>query len=185
MLAQRRSCIASQLEAPGPSEDDLRGLLTLAARVPDHGKLSPWRFIVLRKSHKDSFAKRLSALAKEDQEKGREVTAKDFAAIEKLQIPPLSVVVVSRRSECRIPVWEQELSAGAVCMNLLNAACAMGYGANWITGWYAYDARVDALLGLQEHERIAGYIQLGHIGSPLKERPRCSVDELVSEWSLA
>lgn len=185
MLAQRRSCIAMQLQAPGPSDDELRDLLCLGARTPDHGKLSPWRFILLRSPAKGHFADQLTALATNDQEYGREVSAKDFAAIDKLRMPPLSVVVISRSSECRIPVWEQELSAGAVCMNLLTAACAMGYGANWVTGWYAYDERVNALLGLREGERIAGYILLGSNSAPLKERPRCNIDELVSDWTPA
>ena len=177
LLAQRRSCIASQLAAPGPNKEELSDLLCLAARAPDHGKLSPWRFIVLQGDNKRMFVMRLRAMA--------ETGAKHHAAIDKLDIPPVSVVVVSRVSECRIPVWEQELSAGAVCMNLLTAACAMGFGANWITGWYAYDAKVDALLGLEEGERIAGYIQIGQIDGPIKERPRCKVEELCSEWQPA
>ena len=175
MLAQRRSCIASQLSAPGPTDAELRDLLRVAARVPDHGKLSPWRFILLQGEHKSRFSRALRKL-------NPDAGAKELAAIDKLEIPPVSVVVVSRTSACRIPVWEQELSAGAVCMNLLTAACAMGFGGNWITGWYAYDARVNGLLGLAENERVAGFIQIGRIEGPLKERPRSEIDELVSTW---
>jgi nitroreductase len=177
-LARRRSASAGTLRAPAPSEAELRDMLRLAARVPDHGKLSPWRFIVLEGDAKAAFVSRLEALAA-----GHAEPEKAAGALFKIRIPPLSVVVVSRVSEGKIPAWEQKLSSGAVCMNLLIAAQAMGYGANWITDWYSYDPRVDAVLGLAPHEAIAGYV---HIGAPAEaplERVRPDMDAIVSRWA--
>ncbi len=108
---------------------------------------------------------------------------KAVAVLAKLRNPPLTVAVVSRVTECAIPDWEQILSSGAVCMNLLIAAEAMGYAANWITDWYAYDERARRLLGLQTHERIAGFIHLGTSPSPPLERARPEMDELISTFA--
>lgn len=179
LLANRRSCIATQLREPAPNQQDIDQLLCLAARAPDHGKLSPWRFILLSDVAKQRFCDKLRKLLATAQEQD----AKHRTAIGKLEQPPLVITVVSRTTEGRIPVWEQELSAGAVCMNLLTGAHALGYGANWITGWYAYDDRVNNLLGLKSGERIAGYLLVGSIEGPLKERPRSNISELVSVWS--
>ncbi len=177
-LALRRSCSALTLAAPGPSADEIETLLTLAARVPDHGKLSPWRFIVIEGEAKAAFAGRLEAIAAR-----RPDAAKATATLAKLTTPPLCVAVVSRVSEGKIPAWEQQLSAGAVCMTLLLAADALGFGANWITDWYAYDEDATALLALEPGERIAGYV---HIGAPTeapKERARPDLAAIMSRLS--
>ncbi len=177
-LALRRSASAVTLAAPAPSHAELAELLRLAARVPDHGKLAPWRFIVLEGKAKTAFAATLETLAADTPEPD-----KARGALAKLRCPPLAVVVVSRHIEGKIPEWEQRLSAGAVAMTLLNAAQAMGYGANWITDWYAFDPRVDALLGLGEGEKIAGYVYLGTPAEPPLERVRADVPALTTWWT--
>ena len=180
LLATRRSPSAFTLTAPGPDAEELEQLLRLAARVPDHGKLSPWRFVVLERAPKAAFVAALEAIAA-----ARPDAEKALPALGKLRTPPLSVAVISRVTEGKIPGWEQELSAGAVCMTLLIAARAMGYGANWITDWYAYDARARSLLGLAPEERIAGFIHLGTAPEPPQERVRPDVAALTNVWSGA
>ena len=175
-LALRRSASAVTLMEPAPDADELDGLLRLAARVPDHGKLAPWRFVLLRGEDKAAFASRLEALAT-----GRG-DAKAAAKLAKLKIPPLGVAVISSPRGGEIPQWEQILSAGAVCVNLLYAAQALGYGANWITDWYAYDAEAQAILGLTAGEQVAGFIFIGTPREPPQERERPQVAPLVSAW---
>jgi len=176
-LARRRSASALALREPAPSDAELATLLRLAARVPDHGKLSPWRFVVLRGEAKRRFIGGLEAIA-EGRPDGERLKAK----LGKLKAPPLSVAVVSRLSPGDIPEWEQRLSAGAVCMTLIVAAQAMGYGANWITDWYAYDADATRLLGLREGELVAGYVHLGTSAEPPLERVRPDVAAIVEAW---
>ncbi|HEY1752103.1 MAG TPA: nitroreductase [Caulobacteraceae bacterium] len=176
-LARRRSASAIALTAPAPSEAELQTLLRLATRVPDHGKLSPWRFVVLKGEAKQRFIAGLEAIAAR-REGGEKLKAK----LGKLRAPPLTLAVVSRLRPGDIPEWEQRLSAGAVCMTLIIAAQAMGYGANWITDWYAYDAEAWTLLGLAEGERVAGYVHLGASPEAPLERVRPDLDTLVSEW---
>jgi nitroreductase len=176
LLATRRSTPAHTLRLPGPTAEQTEALLRLGLRVPDHGKLAPWRVIVLGPDAKAAFLDQLLALP------GR--AESDFAAkkLAKLTAPPLTIVVVSRPvASPKIPVWEQELSAGAVCMNLLVAAEAMGFGANWITDWYAYDAGATAALGLADGERVAGFVHVGTPSAPRQERDRPRLHEVV-EW---
>jgi nitroreductase len=177
-LARRRSASALSLRAPGPSAEELNDLLALAARVPDHGKLAPWRFIVLAGEAKAAFAARLEALAA-----GRPDAAKLIAKLGKLKAPPLGVAVISRTAPGEIPEWEQLMSAGAVCATLTYAATAMGYGANWITDWYAYDIEARAVLGLAEGERVAGFVFIGTASEPPQERVRPDVAGLTSVWN--
>jgi nitroreductase len=177
-LALRRSASAGVLRAPAPDADQLNDLLRLAARVPDHGKLAPWRFILLEGEAKARFVQGVEAIAE-----GWSDADKRKAALFKLKTPPLSVVVVSRHIEGNIPEWEQRLSAGAVCMTLQIAAQAMGFGANWITDWYAFDPKVDALLGLTEGEKIAGYMHIGTAEEPPQERVRPDVAAITTRWA--
>ena len=176
-LASRRSTSALGLAEPAPDADELGDLLTLAARVPDHGKLSPWRFIVLARDAKAVFAERLDRLAQ-----GRG-DAKASAKLAKLKGPPLCVAVISRPAEAEIPEWEQLLSAGAVCTTLLYAAQAKGYGANWITDWYAYDPEAKAILGLAPDEQVAGFVMIGTAKEPPLERERPDLAKLVTHWA--
>jgi nitroreductase len=176
-LSRRRSASAATLGEPGPTETELRTLLTLAARVPDHGKLAPWRFVVLSGEGKSAFVARLEAIASTRPDGDRLI-----AKLAKLRIPPLSVAVVSRYSPGEIPEWEQRLSAGAVCTLMLVAAQALGYGANWITDWYSYDAETMGVLGLGSGEKVAGFIHLGTPAEPPLERVRPEVAPLVETW---
>lgn len=175
-LALRRSTSAVTLAEPAPDQGQIGDLLRLAARAPDHGKLAPWRFIILDGAGKAAFAERLDGIAR---------TRRDpvlSAKLAKLKIPPLAVVVVSSPKAATIPEWEQLLSAGAVCTNLTYAALAMGFGANWITDWYSYDAEATAILGLAENEKVAGFVLIGTPREAPLERDRPSLDPLVTRW---
>jgi nitroreductase len=176
-LARRRSASAVTLAPPGPSEEELAALIALATRAPDHGKLSPWRFVVLEGRGKASFVHGLEAIAA-----ARPDAAKAGAKLAKIRTPPVTIAVVSRYVEGDIPEWEQRLSAGAVCMILIIAAQAMGCGANWITDWYAYDEDAGRLLGLEEGERVAGFVHLGTASEDPLERVRPQASGLVSRW---
>jgi len=178
LLAQRRSCTPQTLAAPAPEGQQLQDLLRLAARAPDHGKLFPWRFILIRGKAKAELAARYEALAKD-----RPDPEKAAGVLFKLKTPPLAIVVVSRVSDGPIPAWEQQLSSGAVCENLLIAAAAMGYGANWITDWYSYDSKATALLGLADNERVAGVVLIGTPTEAPLERVRPEVDQITTEWA--
>ena len=175
-LARRRSASALTLTEPAPGADELDVLFRLATRVPDHGKLAPWRFVVAEGADKARLAERLDALAKA---KG---DANLAAKLGKLKVPPLAVFVIASPKPADIPEWEQLLSAGAVCTTLLYAALAMGYGANWITDWYSYDAEATAIIGLEPGERVAGCLLMGTPREPPLERDRPQPDALVSRW---
>ena len=178
LLALRRSSSPQTLASPAPEGRELDDLLRLAARAPDHGKLFPWRFILLRGKAKAELAARYEALAKD-----RPDPEKAAGVLFKLKTPPLAIVVVSRVTDSPIPAWEQLLSSGAVCENLLIAAAAMGYGANWITDWYSYDPKATALLGLAENERVSGVVLIGTPTEAPLERVRPELDQIVSEWT--
>ena len=177
-LAKRRSASAMSLTAPGPGDADLADLLRLAARVPDHGKLSPWRFVILRGPAKDAFAEQITALA---DSQANPVKAK--AALRKLTRPPACVAVISRYIPGEIPEWEQRQSASAVCQQMLLAAAALGWGANWITDWYSYDPRAKAILGVADGELVAGFLYLGTSTEAPQERVRPDVAAITTEWS--
>jgi nitroreductase len=179
LLLSRRSGSAKAMTGPGPSAEDLRTILTAAARVPDHGKLFPWRFIVFEGDARARFGAVLAECLKTTEanlseerltmERGRFLRA------------PIVVAVISRvREGIPIPVWEQQLSAGAACQTMLIAATALGYVANWITEWPAYNPLVRERLGLQPGERIAGCIYIGKPATPLEERVRPDLDKLVT-----
>ncbi len=174
-LRQRRSAPAQSLTAPGPSPEQLSTLLEIAARTPDHGKLFPWRFVVIDGAAKANLVERLRPLAARQSD-----PAKGAAVLAKLAAPPVTVMVVSCPVEGKVPAWEQVLSAGAVCMNLEHAADAMGFSASWITDWYAYDAAARPLLGLADGEQVAGFIHIGALAAGPAERPRPDMATIVS-----
>ena len=176
-LATRRSASALTLSEPGPDAAQLEDLLRIAARVPDHGKLAPWRFVILGGGEKTAFAARLEQIA---ECRNDPVLAGKLA---KLKVPPLAVAVISSPVAAAIPEWEQVLSAGAVCMNLLNAALASGFGANWITDWYSYDPEAGAILGLKAGERVAGFVLIGTARDAPLERERTALSARVTHWS--
>ena len=165
---------------PGPSTEELRQILTIAMRTPDHGKIAPWRFVIVGKAQRQSLADLLARALPEhdvDATPGHYAKALEFAH----QAPVMIALVSSPIQGHKIPVWEQELSCGAVAMNLLHGAHALGYVGGWITGWQAYSPRVTAAF-CQQGERIAGFIFLGSPGNPLEERPRPALEEHVSDW---
>jgi nitroreductase len=177
-LALRRSASAATLRAPGPTNEQLTDILRIAARVPDHGKLAPWRFVVLAGSPKLEFGVRLREFSKSQAD-----PAKAEAALIKFDTPPTAVVVLTEVKGTKIPAWEQQLSTGAVCLNLLLAAQASGFGANWITDWYGYSPEVLHLLKAQPEERIAGFMFLGTPADPPLERERPQLADLTSWWT--
>lgn len=167
-LATRRSAPAQALTAPGPSRAQVERILSLGARTPDHGKLFPWRFVVMGPAGRAGLAERLLPLADRQPapDKARKVLAKLTAA-------PVTVLVISAPVDSqKVPVWEQQLSAGAVCMNIEHAAGALGFAASWITDWYSYDREALDLLGVREGEQVAGFIHIGRLAEPALERPR-------------
>ncbi len=171
LLRTRRSVKPAELLGPPPSEAELETLLTAASRVPDHGKLAPWRFIVFAGDARHKAGDAIAAAFLEDNP-GPDPERVDFER-RRLARAPLVIAVVSRAApHVKIPEWEQVLSAGAAGMNLVVAAHALGYAASWITEWYAYDRRVLARLGLGEAERIAGFVHIGRPARPPEERAR-------------
>jgi nitroreductase len=181
LLETRRSGRPRDLVAPGPDADQLRRILAIAIRSPDHGKLHPWRFVHIPQSRRDAFAALLDAAYRIDRPApGRlEIEANERFA---RQAPELIVALSSPTEGHKIPLWEQQLSCGAACMNLVLAAHAMGFAAGWVTGWAAYSPVVLAAFGAPP-ERIAGFLFLGTPGAPLEERLRPDYDEVVSEWT--
>ncbi len=180
-LQSRRSVPPRWLAAPGPSAQELDTILTIAARVPDHGKLVPWRFILIEGEARQRLGEILVQAFKADNpEAGAEKVA---AERDRFTLAPLVVAVVSRVTpHVKIPDWEQELSAGAVCMNVLNAATALGYGASWLTGWAAFDRRILDALGLAPNERIAGYIHIGTATEKPTDRDRPNLADIVTRF---
>ena len=180
LLQTRRSGKPRDLVAPGPSADELTQILTIAVRTPDHGKLSPWRFVIVGPDQREALAQLLrDALPESDPQASEAHYAKEMEFAH--QAPVMIVLVSAPVQDHKIPVWEQQLSCGAVGMNLLLAAHALGYVGGWITGWRAYSERIRrAFCG--DGERIAGFIFLGTPQSPLEERPRPDLAVIVQEW---
>ncbi|HEY5713046.1 MAG TPA: nitroreductase [Allosphingosinicella sp.] len=180
LLRTRRSGRPRDLVGPGPDAAQLGEILAIAARSPDHGKLHPWRFVHIGRDQRDAFAALLQAAYRVDNPApGRlEIEANDRFA---RQAPDLIVALSSPTTGHKIPEWEQELSCGAACMNLLLAAHAMGFAGGWVTGWAAYSPAVLAAFGAPP-ERIAGFLFLGTPGTELEERLRPELGEVASEW---
>ena len=180
LLETRRSGKPREMIAPGPTDEELQRMLQIAMRVPDHGKLAPWRFVVVGKDQREHLAVLLrKALAAEDSCAGpaHHVKEDEFAR----QGDALIVLVSSPVQNHKIPVWEQELSAGAAAMNLLTAAHAMGFVGGWLTGWRAYSPTVNAAFA-GPGERIAGFIFIGSAGRELEERERPDPTTIVRNW---
>lgn len=178
-LATRRSVPAFQMCEPGPSRNELEDILKLAVRVPDHGKLAPWRFIVYRGDKRAEIGEALLAMAL----KKRPDLNDEMVAVERARFTraPVVVAVISKAApHMKVPEWEQVMSAGAVCLNLLMAANAHGYVANWLSEWFAFDEDAFPLLGIEAGERVAGFIHMGSTTFPITERPRPALEDVVS-----
>ena len=181
LLETRRSGRPHDLIAPGPSDAELERILAIAARTPDHGKLSPWRFIIVAANQRQALADLLArALPAHDPDATAAHVAKalEFAH----QAPALVVLVSSPTDGHKIPLWEQEISAGAAAMNLLLATHAMGFVGGWITGWAAYSETVRRAF-CAPGERIVGFYFLGTPGHELEERPRPPLATILRHWT--
>jgi len=182
LLKTRRSLKPDELEGPGPSAVELETLLTIASRVPDHGKLAPWRFIVFEG---EARLKAGEAIARAFVVKypGSGPEQIDFEK-RRFTRAPLVIAVVSRAApHVKIPEWEQVMSSGAAAMNLVVAANALGFGTAWLTEWYAYDRGVLDALGLAPHERIAGFVHIGRPRHTPEDRVRPALDDVVTRFS--
>jgi nitroreductase len=180
LLATRRSGKPRDMVGPGPDAAQLRRILGAAARVPDHGKLAPWRFVTIAADQRDAFARLLyRAYVAEREEPGR----LELEAVEQFahQAPTLVVVTSQPVSGSKIPLWEQELSVGAACMNLVTAATAEGFVGSWLTTWAAFSEVVRRAF-CDGDGRIAGFMFIGSPSRPLDERPRPDFDAVVSAW---
>jgi nitroreductase len=177
LLLSRRSGSAKAMEKPGPSEKQLAEILKAGARVPDHGKLFPWRFIVFEDKGRERFGDILAEILEAEDERSKQIEEERGRF---LRAPLVIGVISAAREQIKIPVWEQELSAGAVCQNILVAAHALGFVGNWLTEWYAYHPKVKEKLGLKPGERVAGFIYIGTSSVELEERPRPDMEKIVS-----
>lgn len=180
LLETRRSAKPRELVGPGPSAEELERMLAIAARTPDHGRLTPWRFVTIAAGQRDALGALLrQALAEHDPcaTIAHHQKEDDFAHY----AGALVVLVSAPLKDHKIPLWEQELSCGAAGMNLLLAANALGFDAGWVTGWRAYSERVRNAF-CEAGERIAGFIFIGHAGKPLEERPRPTLDDVRKRW---
>jgi nitroreductase len=181
LLSRRRSVPPAFLAGPGPSEAELETMLTIASRVPDHGKLQPWRFIIYAGEARLK-ASRIVEEAFLAANPGADEGARKKEAARFSQAPLVVGVISTAAPHVKIPLWEQELSAAAVCQNLVIAAAALGYGASWLTGWYAYDAGVGASLGVKPGEKVAGFVHIGRPTETMPDRPRPSLRDIVSHF---
>ncbi len=180
-LLTRRSVTLPFLSEPGPSESELRDILTIATRVPDHGKLAPFRLITYKGAARERVGEKLAEIVA-----AREPDADaERLARERTQFlpAPLTVgVLFSPKPHPKIPEFEQVLAAGNVAFNLVHGANALGYGAHWITRWFAFDEQAARMLGAKEDERFAGFV---HIGTPtrrLEDRPRPALEDVITAW---
>jgi nitroreductase len=182
MLALRRSIKVAHLAEPGPDHATLQAILQIGARVPDHGKLGPWRFIILAGKDRLAYGNQIAALL------AQRSPAMDEARLsierDRFARAPVVVAIVSTAApHAKIPEWEQVLSVGAVCHNIMLAARGFGFGSVWLTEWVAYDSEALALLGVNEGEKLAGFIYIGTATEPPVERPRPDALTRISTWS--
>jgi nitroreductase len=181
LLRTRRSARPRDLVEPGPNGEELRQILEIAVRSPDHGKLTPWRFIHVPKHKRDDFHQVLRrAYSQANPAAGR----LELEAVERFafQGPELIVALSCPVPSSKIPSWEQELSCGAALMNLLHGAHALGFAAGWVTGWAAFSESVRAAFATGEHDRVAGFIYIGTPVQPLEERSRPDLSVVTSQW---
>ncbi|MEL6857611.1 MAG: nitroreductase [Pseudomonadota bacterium] len=180
-LALRRSISKRGFQAPGPDAASVDALLTTATRVPDHRRLAPWRFLVFEGDQRAAFNTRAVEIQKAENPDASEMMLAETAGYF-TRAPVVIAVISSPDTNHKTPVWEQELSAGAVCFNALLAANACGWAGCWLTEWIAFSPGIDQLLGLTEDERIAGYIYLGTAREDPQERLRPDAASKIARW---
>ena len=181
LLTTRRSVKPIELTGPAPSATEIETLVTIASRVPDHGKLTPWRFILFEGKAQNAIGDAIAHAFKAD----RPDATQDQIAFERSRLAraPLVIAVVSRAApHAKIPEWEQVLSAGAAATSLVFAAHALGFAASWLTEWYSYDRRVLDALGVAPEEKIAGFVHIGRQAKPIEDRPRPPLDQIVTRF---
>jgi nitroreductase len=183
-LLSRRSTVARMMNEPGPNDADLRKIMEAGMRVPDHGRLTPWRFIIIRGDARNTIGDVIAESFKKNNPDAIEEQIE--VEQERLARAPVVIAVLSKtRKGHKIPEWEQLLSAGAACQTMLIAAQSMGYAAQWLTEWYSYDANVKAAVGAEGDDEIAGFIFFGNEMADATERARPEYSDIVSEWSPA
>ena len=180
LLETRRSGKPRDMVAPGPSEEELARILAVAARVPDHGKIAPWRFLIIGPDRRNAFQALLEEVYREEKPEAGRLELESVAQFAQ-QAPTLIVVLYKPNAERSIPLSEQRDSAACAAMQLENAATASGYVSGWITGWAAFSDGVHARL-CEEGEEIVGFVFMGTPGKPLEERPRPALNEVVRTW---
>jgi nitroreductase len=178
-LATRRSVSARNMTFPGPSPEEIDKMIMVAARVPDHGKLTPWRFVVFQGAAREAAS---TGLAEMLAKRGTEQDRIDFARTAFTRAPVVIAVLSKAAEHPKIPIWEQQMSAGAACMNLCHAAHALGYAANWLTDWWAFDAEAKAFLGIAAGEAVVGFVHIGTPREPPQDRPRPSLANILTYW---
>lgn len=182
LLRSRRSGKARNMVEPGPDAAQLADILAIATRVPDHGKLAPWRFVVIDAAQRDRFADLLTTAYRAERPGAGRLELEAMEAFAHFA-PTLVAMLFTPVGESKIPLWEQQLSMGAAAMQLLNAAHAHGYVANWLTGWPAQSQAVAAALGGDgPHDRIAGFVFMGTAAKALEERPRPEKSQVIRNW---
>jgi nitroreductase len=181
-LLTRRSVGIAFLQEPGPTAEELELILTIGTRVPDHGKITPWRLVIIDGENRAKAGEKLAQIA------ARQNPALDEASLDaerKRFLPaPLTIGIISSpQPHPKVPEFEQLLSAGNVAFNLLHAAHALGFGASWVTRWYAFDQDAAAMLGARDGERFVGFVHIGTPSAVIEDRPRPALETIVSRWS--
>lgn len=181
-IRERRSVRAADILEPGPSESEINEMLKIASRVPDHGKLGPWRFLIFDGDSRQKFGELLrSQFAKTNPDSSEAILERENSRF--MRAPTIIGVISKVDPASKIPEWEQILSSGAACQNLLVGASLMGFAAQWLTEWYAYDEVIAKSLGLIENERVSGFIYIGSAGEKPAERGRPDLRSRISKWS--
>lgn len=181
-LLTRRSVGIAFLREPGPTPAELEQILTIGTRVPDHGKITPWRLIVIEGEARQQAGEKLAEIAKAN---NPDLDAASLEIERQRFLPsPLTIGVISSPKEHpKVPELEQRLSAGNVAFNLLHAAYALGFGASWVTRWYAFDAAAATMLGAREGEQFVGFVHIGTPTAVMEDRPRPALAEIVTHWT--
>lgn len=180
-LALRRSIGKQAISSPGPSGDEIEELISIAARVPDHRRLSPWRFIVFTGDARERFNQQASEILAKEQPSATDIQRHEASTLFS-RAPVVVGVVSSPNKEHKTPVWEQELSCGAACYNVLLAANSAGWASCWLTEWIAFSAGINELLKLSSNERMAGFIYIGTATSDPQERLRSDLSDKIDHW---
>ena len=180
-LLTRRSVGIGFLKEPGPTPDELAQILTIGTRVPDHGKITPWRLVVIEGAARLQAGEKLAAIAARNNP-GLDEASLEIERGRFLPAPVTIGVISSPKEHPKVPEFEQLLSAGNVAFNLLHAAHALGFGASWVTRWYAFDAEAAAMLGARDGERFVGFVHIGTPTAAIEDRPRPALDDIVSRW---